>query len=183
MSKTIYIDTRQHKGKHETKHRWFAEHGVMTKRRKLDFGDYMADGSNRSVDTKASVDEIAQNINGKEHARFRRECERARDAGHRLYILVENGHGYESMGDVVRWTNGHCAACHLRATDKRPDGCKPLDPHGRCPRHGTLKPIQGARLYKAMETMGNRYGVRFLFCAPQDAARIVCELLGVDYEE
>lgn len=36
---------------------------------------------------------------------------------------------------------------------------------------------------KAMQTMGERYGVEFMFCSPRDTARIICELLGVDYEQ
>ena len=186
MGGAIHEDTRQqvHGGvdKHAAKHGWWAGHGVDVRREKLDFGDYMAYGSNVSVDTKRNVDEIAQNINGKSHARFRRECERARDAGYRLVFLVENELGYENAGDVVRWENTHCAKCHMRARRGNEGGCRPLEPHGKCPRHGTNKPIQGARLYKAMRTMEGRYGVRFEFCRPEDSARRICELLGVDYE-
>ena len=37
--------------------------------------------------------------------------------------------------------------------------------------------IEGKRLAKACRTMSDRYGVMFLFCAPEDAARIVTEIL------
>lgn len=179
---TVVCDTRQHAGKHEHKAEWWAAHGVPTVARKLDFGDYMAEGSNVSVDTKRSVDEVASNINGRDHARFIRECERAARAGCRLVVLVENGLGYSNMGDVARWVNGHCARCRLNAANGKGGGCMPLDPHGKCPRHGTRKPIQGARLYKAMGTIERRHGCRFEFCAPEEAARRICELLGVEYD-
>lgn len=105
MGGTIYEDTRQHEGKHKAKHLWWAEHGVEVVRRKLSTGDYMRDGSNYTVDTKCCVNEVAQNVCGNQHDRFRRECERARSEGCVLVVLVENRHGYREVGDVVRWRN------------------------------------------------------------------------------
>lgn len=177
----IVEDTRQqvHGGvdKHAAKHRWWAAHGVEVVRRKLDFGDYMTPGSNYSIDTKRNMAEIAQNINGKNHQRFREECKRAQEAGCRLVVLVENTDGYHCLANVNAWTNTHCRHCiHYKR-----HACDPRRA-GRCARHGTPKPIQGDRLAKAMATMQERYGVRFEFCAPKESARIVCELLGVDYE-
>lgn len=183
---TIYEDSLQKDGKHGRKHAWWEAHGVEVVRTRFDgahgvpwsFGDYCADGSNVVVDTKADVDEIAQNVNGRSHDRFKRECMRAQDAGCRLVVLVENVHGYTEIAHVNAWTNGHCAKCCERHAMR----CDPRDPNGKCARHGTRKPIQGPRLAKAMSTMGARYGVRFMFCRPTESARIVCELLGVDYE-
>ena len=179
MGGTILTDTRQQAGKHVIKDEWWASHGVSTVRVKLDFGDYMTDGSNVSVDTKRSVGEIAQNISGKNHDRFKRECIRARDAGYRLVILVENREKVREIGDLYKWTNDHCRACGTRRQGK----CDPRSSSGKCPRHRTRKPIQGPRLAKAMQTMGERYDVEFMFCDPRDTARIICELLGVEYEQ
>lgn len=178
MGGTIKTDTRQKAGKHAIKDAWWASHGVSTIRQKLDFGDYMAEGSNVSVDTKRSIAEIAQNINGRNHDRFKRECMRARDAGCRLVVLVENRDGAECVQDVRRWLNDHCRMCGIR----RQGRCNPWDAKGKCPKHGTRKPIQGPRLVRAMSTMSERYGVSFMFCNPKDTARIVCELLGVEYD-
>lgn len=192
----IYEDSRQqvHSGdKHAVKHAWWAAHGVEVERVALTLkthaarpeiapaGDYCADCSNVCVDTKASVDEVASNINGKEHGRFIAELRRAADAGYRIVILVENDLGYANLGDVVRWENGHCATCYMRRGNRPKATCDPRG-DGRCLRHDTRKPIQGARLYKAMDTIERRYGCRFEFCAPNDSARRICELLGVDYE-
>lgn len=174
-------DTRQQAHKHEVKHAWFAAHGVEVERRKLDFGDYMrADGTgNISVDTKRSIDEIAQNIGGKEHARFRRECERARDAGYRLVVLIEQDRGYDNLGDLVRWTNTHCVKCGYRVRG----ACRPHVKDGKCPRHKTKNPIQGARLYKAMCTMHDRYAVNFEITTREECARRICEILGLEVDE
>lgn len=174
----IYEDTRQQDGKHLQKQEWWKAHGIEVVRRKLDFGDYATDGSNVVVDTKRNVAEIAQNINGRQHARFKRECERARNAGFRLVVLVENLNGYESVVNVASWENDHCMHCRMR----KQRVCEPRNPHGKCAKHRTMKPIQGPRLAKAMQTMQERYGVQFAFCHPRDAARIVCERLGVEYD-
>lgn len=178
MGGEIQIDTRQQKGKHEIKNEWWALHGVSTVRVKLDFGDYMTEGSNISIDTKRGVNEIAQNINGRNHNRFKRECIRARDAGYRLVILVENLDGVSRLEDLQGWTNGHCCACGYY---KR-KSCDPHDGREKCIKHGTRKPIQGARLARAMSTMSERYGVRFEFCSPHESAKRICDLLGVRYD-
>ena len=175
----LKIDTRQQSGKHVIKDEWWASHGVSTVRCKLDFGDYMTDDSNISVDTKRSISEIAQNINGRNHDRFKRECVRARDAGYRLIILVENRDCVRTLQDVKKWTNDHCRVCG----ERRMKRCDPGDAAGKCIKHNTRKLIQGQRLAKAMQTMSDRYGVQFMFCDPRDSARIICDLLGVKYDE
>ena len=173
---TLYCDTRQQVGKHTAKERWWAEHGVPTIRSTLPFGDYARDGSNVCIDTKRSVDEIAQNV-GREHERFIRECKRARDAGWRLVVLIEDGR-YIDRRKLGSWTNTHCVKCPQRY--KR--FCEPKRP-GKCGRHGTRKPMQGPQLLKALRTIEERYGVFFEFVKPQDSARRICELLGLVWLE
>lgn len=179
MERKLIIDTRQQAGKHEHKNQWWASHGVSTVVSKLDFGDYAVNGSNICIDTKRNIAEIAQNIN-RDHARFRRELVRAKDAGYRLIILVENVEGIASVEDLPAWTNEHCVKCSIRNRGQ----CNPRDTSTiRCARHNTRKPIQGDRLAKAMSTMAANYGVRFEFCRPDEAAERICTLLGIDYEK
>lgn len=66
---TILTDTRQKKDKHTIKEKWFAENGIQTIRTKIAFGDYCFPPK-ISVDTKANIYEIAQNI-GSDHKRFK----------------------------------------------------------------------------------------------------------------
>ena len=188
MGEVLYEDTLNKPTKHEIKHEWLNAHGVELVRIRFDgthdeapvsFGDYYAPGSNRVVDTKRNVAEIAMNINGKEHGRFKRECQRAQAAGYRLIVLVENRDGYSTLEDVGGWTNTHCAVCH---SYKR-GACDPRGTSTKCARHGTRKPIQGDRLSKAMSTMQERYGVLFMFCDPHESAEVICRLLGVTYDE
>lgn len=143
---TILEDTRQKTGKHEIKHEWFGANGVNLYRSKLPWGDYTPVPP-VSVDTKENMSEIANNICGKEHKRFINECKAARDAGCQLYILVENEDGISTLSDVHKWEN-------------------PREVYSpNC--------VQGARLQKAMETIEERYGVQFLFCAPTESAEII----------
>ena len=147
----ILEDTRQQSGKHDLKHDYFASEGIELVRTKLPFGDYALWGSVKAVDTKANVEEIAQNIGGKEHARFREECKLARRCGGELIILVENENGYRSIDDVEAWVNPNVRK--------------------------TARSIEGPRLAMAMRTMSERYGVRFMFCAPEEAGEIIRQLL------
>lgn len=145
-------DTRQQASKHETKHAYWQDKGVRVVRSKLVVGDYTRIGSRIFIDTKANVEEIAGNIGGREHARFREECKLARDIGAQLIILVENTDGYLTIDDVAGWVNPN--------------------------RKKTARSIEGGRLAKAMRTMSDRYGVQFMFCAPEDAGQIILDILG-----
>jgi len=147
----ILEDTRQQAQKHELKHDYFALEGIEIVRTKLPFGDYALWGSPLAVDTKANVEEIAQNIGGAGHARFREECKLAKRCGGRLVILVENEHGYKTIDDIEAWVN----------------------PNYR----KTARSIEGPRLAKAMRTMSDRYGVEFVFCSPEEAGAKIIELL------
>ena len=148
----IIEDTRQKTGKHDLKHEFFEAAGVGVVRCKLPFGDY-APVPPVSIDTKEDFEEIAQNICGTtvEHNRFIRECKAARAAGCQLVVLVENNVGITDLSQVHIWKN--------------PRSC--YSPN--C--------VQGPRLQKAMETISTRYGVKFLFCAPADAGRIIKEII------
>ena len=146
----IIEDSRQQKGKHETKHKEFADMGINLLTNVLPYGDY-AYPPRVSVDTKRNMAEIAQNIGGTEHVRFKNECIKARNCGAQLYILVENTEGITTIDEVHTWINPDLVY--------RP------------------KAITGERLEKAMKTMSERYGVRFEFCTPEQSAKRIMELL------
>lgn len=145
-------DTRNQIGKHEIKHAAFDVAGDKLLRCKLPVGDY-ALFPRIAVDTKADMQEIAQNIGGtaSEHARFREELKLAREYGCQLFVLVENEDGIEDLEQVAYWTNPR-----LAYSDRA---------------------INGPQLMKAMKTMQERYGVVFLFCRPAEAAAVIKDLL------
>lgn len=147
----ILEDTRQQANKHRLKHEYWLEHGIEVVRTKLLVGDYMLFGGTICVDTKMDVEEIAGNIGGSNHARFREECKLAKRIGATLIVLVENLNGFRSIQDVTAWVNPNL--------------------------NKTARSIEGPRLAKAMSTISERYGVQFMFCAPEDSGRMVIDLL------
>lgn len=148
----IIEDSRQQAGRHELKHGSWSRSGDVIYRSKLAVGDYCLPPE-VSVDTKASMQEIAQNIGGtaEEHARFRRELQLAQEMGTKLFVLIENEDGITSIEEVAGWVNPRLAF--------------------------SSKAITGQRLSRAMKTMQQRYGVTFLFCKPAEAAEVIKRLL------
>lgn len=170
-SSPLMCDTRQQAGKHLNIDRWLDAHGVAYEYRKLDFGDYAVGWSNIAVDTKQGMDELAGDL-GRDHERFARECDRARDAGWRLVILVEEHPEYQGdRASIARWRPYPCRRCGW---------CEPAVSMG-CVRR-KRKPMQGTTLLKIMEGMERGHGVRFEFCSREGTARRVCELLGVELD-
>lgn len=171
---TLLIDTRQKRGKHAFKHSYFRTLGIPIEHIKLDAGDYMLDGGKVSIDTKANIIELWNNICGigSEHKRFRNECLRAQESGIKLIVLVENDDGVNNLDDLMRWY-------------------EPSDSYfrrgGRKYTHNTykyaqrgVKPLRrasGKTLAKACITMGLKYGVKFDFCPSCIAGERVIYLL------
>lgn len=167
----LLCDTRQQAGKHTAKNKWWIEHGVTIVSKKLDFGDYVTPRSNIAVDTKKDIQELVMDV-GKDHARFVREGERAREAGYRLVVLVESSERYNDRDQLARWVSTVCRRCRR---------CSPSTVTGRRCRRGN-KPMQGATLVKILSGLERNHGMRFEFVNKRDAARRVCEILGIDYE-
>ena len=98
-SLTLLVDTREQPTK-RLKNR-IESTGLPYERCKLDYGDYsckfiLPNGSECNfsehvvIERKMNLDELCMCF-GKERSRFEREFERAKAAGCRIYLLVENG--------------------------------------------------------------------------------------------
>lgn len=167
-------DSRQQQGKHTHIAAWMEAHGVAFEQRSraLPFGDYVSDnGSNVAVDTKKDIQELVMDV-GRDHDRFVRECERARDAGFRLVVLVESSARYNDRLELARWVSDVCRRC--RRCDPRLSV--------RCRRY-RVRPMQGATLAKIVDALERRHGVRFEFVSRAQCARRICELLGEEVSE
>jgi ERCC4-type nuclease len=148
----IVEDTRQQAQKHARINDWFAANGIKVVRTSLFVGDYtLLTRQTVCVDTKKDVVELAGNICGPQHARFRRECVRAQENGIRLVVLIE-----EPVEDLNSWQS-----------PRRKNG-KPLTQ------------VKGGTLKKAMATMTEKYGVEFEFCDKSKTGQRILEILGVD---
>lgn len=152
MKITLIEDTRQQRGKHDLKAQYFQEHDITIIRSKLYIGDYSRlDNQLVVVDTKKDVVEIAANICGQQHERFRNECLRAQEYGIKLVVLIEED------ADLDTWKS-------------------PRKKNGMPYTH-----VSGKTLKKAMQTMSDKYGVEFSFCRKEDAGAKIVELLGGEY--
>ncbi|MEG2274176.1 MAG: hypothetical protein RSC44_02485, partial [Clostridia bacterium] len=81
----IQCDTRQQDSKHILKEQYFASVGIKCVRSKLFVGDYTRlDNQTICVDSKQDLVEVAGNICGKQHERFRAECIKAKENGIQL---------------------------------------------------------------------------------------------------
>lgn len=147
----IVEDTRQQAHKHDLKQAYFSVHHIPVVRSKLIVGDYARlDNQTVSIDTKRDFVELAGNICGGQHERFRDECAYAQQCGIQLIVLVEE---VPPFGDVALWQSP-------------------------CTRKGVpYSHVKGATLKKAMATMTERYGVQFEFSSKQDSPRRIIEIL------
>lgn len=175
-------DTRNQVSKHKMKNNWFAENDIEVRRTKLYVGDYTLPANQKiCVDTKENIGEIVNNICGKSHERFRNELIRAQEAEIQLYILVENEDGINCLEDVKKWHNPRLDI-YVRDTSNLLGYYQ----NGR-PRFGKKRKYptatKGITLFKAMYTMQEKYGARFIFCHPNEAGAKVIELLGDRYGE
>ena len=148
---TILEDTRQQEGKHKNISAYFEKIGVPMKRCCLYVGDYaVASDQSRSVDTKQDVLELAKDIMSNDHERFRDECMRAKEAGIKLLVLVEEE---LPSGGLMNWKSPKTV------TGKQ------------------LTSIKGESLKRAILTMTAKYDVRFRFCDARQTGRIILEYL------
>ena len=144
-------DTRNKVDKHRCKRQCFENLGHQVIRTKLLVGDYsLLHDQTVCIDTKQDWVEVANNICGKNHERFRNECIKAKNCGIRLVILVE-----EEM-PVLEWKS-------------------PLK-RNRQP----VTMVKGETLAKAINTMQEKYGVEFVNCAKSESADKILEILGVN---
>lgn len=148
---TLIEDTRQQSGKHTLKQEYFEQNGIKVVRSKLPVGDY-ANIKNLSVvvDTKKDIQEVIANVT-QQHKRFVAECELAKESGIKLIILVENEDGVTKINDLYRWWN----------------------PRTRFSPRAT----SGRTLAKILTGIEYRHGVTFHFCRPEEAGRVILELL------
>lgn len=150
---SLVEDTRQKASQHEVKHQCWDAMGVDVVRHELEVGDYVL-APRVSVDTKRDLTEFAGNLRT-DHERFKAECVRAQEAGTLLVVLVENTHGIRNLGDLERW----------------------VEPAHEFKMRRGKQPYKGATLARQCRTMTERYGVMFDFCAPEEAAQRVVDLL------
>ena len=157
MSKYLIIDTREKPKAIANILRTFDEYGVRYETSKLLFGDYM--DFNRPgivIDRKQNIAELAKNVTGpkKERDRFIAELERAKAAGTKLVILVEqNRYKYngtwkrvENIADLMLWSSEHTS-------------------------------IQGEKVFRTLSALQYRYNIIVKFCDKRQTGKEILKLL------
>lgn len=128
--------------------------GQTVVRSKLLVGDYqIASKGDIVVDTKFGLGEVESNLIH-DHERFRRECELAREANIKLYVLVQDPK-VKSLGDVFGWWN---PALRYRKTA-----------------------ATGRKLGKIMLSMQEKYGCIWEFATKDKIGQRILELLEVEH--
>ena len=124
-----------------------------------------------AVDRKNSIDEICGNVcsTTKAHERFRDEVILAQKCGCKFYVLIEDDE-VTNLDDLEHWQNPREKKYFIMKA-RKDKGYKLKYPIAKQP------PASGKTLAKALRTMETKYGVKFLFCKPKDAARVIVELL------
>ena len=146
----IVEDSRNQIGKHKNINAYLKSVGVDVIRTKMLVGDYTLPADQSvCIDSKKDMKEVSQNI-FQDHARFRRECQLAKDCGIHLIVLIEDN-TVQSWDDLLNWVNPQ-------------------------PNRSALTP-NGERCFKVMKAMEYTYGVEFQFCKKQDTGKRILEIL------
>lgn len=152
--KYLLIDTREKPKAIQGILRAIDRAGVEYERTKLLFGDYM--DWNRPevvIDRKQSIQELAQNCT-RDHVRFRAELDRAKKAGAKLVILVEQNRykdgdewrAVEDITDLMYWTSPHTT-------------------------------IRGEKVYRVLRGWMAKYDIDVQFCDKRSTGKRILEII------
>jgi ERCC4-type nuclease len=150
MNRVIIEDSRQKPEKNYGIRLQLEELGYKVVRSKVYVGDYVfADDGKVAIDTKQNLQELVGNVTS-QHERFRAECERAKEAGIKLIILITEPK-ITCLADVFGWWNPRLIY--------------------------SKKATTGRQLGKILYSMRDKYGVDFQFCEKHEVGKRIIELL------
>lgn len=157
---SIIMDTREKQGKKQEILESLERLGFNVVRSKLYVGDWtLLNDMSTCVDTKQNMSEVYSNVI-QQHERFKGECVRARKAGIRLVVLIEDP-DIRTVTDVHKWENPRIKRWERTPVYKRPE----------------RPPVPSPRLQTSMLTMASKYEVEWRFCKPGEAGEAICEIL------
>lgn len=151
--KYLLSDTREKKNQHVLDH--FEAVGIKYEIVKLDFGDYMdAYRPETVIDRKQNIAELAKNVSGKDRDRFVRELERAKAAGSKLVILVEQNR-YKDRNKWIR-------------VNEPADLMLWSSPHTK---------IRGEKVFRALSELIYKYNISVIFCDKRVTGKRILEII------
>ena len=110
MDFMILTDTRQQKENHIIKE--FDKQKILHIRTTLESADYVAVRKNENefyidysilIDTKKDLEELSSNLCSKDHARVKREIERARELGCQEFYFIIANNKIKTIDDLRKW--------------------------------------------------------------------------------
>ena len=156
----LIIDSREKPKAIENILKVFDSKGINYETSKLLFGDYM-DFSRPQVvvDRKQTIAELAKNCTT-DHDRFVRELERAKKAGSRLVILVEQNRykdrekwvRVETIEDLMLWSNPHTT-------------------------------IRGEKIFRILSSWIAKYPIEVRFCDKRNTGKEILKIIYGDRHE
>ena len=169
---TIVHDTRDKPGKHKNVEDYWIEHKIPVIRSKLYVGDVTRlDNQTVCIDLKQGLQEVYSNL-VQDHDRFKAECIKAKEAGIKLVVLVQEP-GIKTLDDVAKWENPRIRI--YKAVEEMHRNGKWLDK--KLPKK---MPMTSDRLVNIMRVMSERYGVEWVVCHKSVSGRKILEILGGD---
>ena len=148
MNNLIIIDTREKGNKKILEH--FAKVNQDYIISKLDSGDYMIyKNYSTIIDKKDGLLELAGNLcNTPEHERIKKEIARAKELGCTNFIFLIQDSKIKTVEDIKNWSSKY------------------------------MPKVKGETLLKIMQTMKQKYQIRFMFCPKKEMGQRIIELLG-----
>lgn len=150
----LLVDSREKPKAIKTILKEFEREGVPYSVTKLFIGDYQDYGNPfLIIDRKQSIQELAANCT-RDHDRFKRELERAKEVGAELVILVEQNRykdreqwiHVESVEDLMLWSSPHTT-------------------------------IRGEKVYRILRAWMVKYPIRVEFCDKRQTGRRILEII------
>ena len=206
----ILEDVAQKTQKHKQKQDWLQQNGHELIRVPLPVGDYvkvtdrvqnvidrrgdklkkmdLLGVTEMTIDTKQDLTEVVNNICGKSHARFRDEAILAQENGIRFVVLVEHSRYIKTLEDVKSWKNPRQFQYErkIRKEWGIPKGADFQTEVAELKKNGAKinrGPTTGEELYKAMQTMAEKYNVIWAFCDKSETGHKIVELLSEEEKE
>ena len=146
------------------------DNGHKIVRSKMYVGDItLLENQTICIDLKQNLQEVYSNII-QGNVRFKNECIRAKEAGIRLIVLIADEH-IRDINEVHTWDNPRL---------RKWETVKAAQEKGKL-LHIKLSPkppVPSAQLQRAMETMGERYGVQWQFCPKEETGMRILKILG-----
>jgi hypothetical protein len=167
---TIFEDTRNPVSKHKNIHDYCDANKIKIERTKLFVGDYtLPTNQTICIDTKQDLQEVYGNVI-QDHVRFKAEILRAKAAGIRLIILVEQ-EGIKSLSDVPNWKNPRVLKWHKIHNAHKAGKMLNI-------KINNSPPASSLKLAMSMTSMQNKYGVEWQFCDKSETGKRIVEILG-----